>query len=63
MPSDTLFGDDFYCICFDHPTRETAMLSTLVGFVGLWWGWMEEEEKRKTSIVEAGGGEGALSSF
>ena len=24
---------------------------------------MEEEEKRKTSIVEAGGGEGALSSF
>ena len=27
MPSDTLFGDDFYCICFDHPNRETAMLS------------------------------------
>ena len=29
LPSDadTLFGDDFYCICFDHPNRETAMLS------------------------------------
>ena len=22
---DTLFGDDLYCICFDHPNRETAM--------------------------------------
>ena len=28
LPSDTLFGDDLYCICFDHPNRETAMLST-----------------------------------
>ena len=26
LPSDTLFGDDLYCICFDHPNRETAML-------------------------------------
>ena len=24
----SLFGDDFYCICFDHPNRETAMLSS-----------------------------------
>ena len=24
----SLFDDDFYCICFDHPNRETAMLST-----------------------------------
>ena len=23
----SLFGDDLYCICFDHPNRETAMLS------------------------------------
>ena len=28
LPSDTLFGDDLYCICFDHPNRETTMLST-----------------------------------
>ena len=28
LPSDTsLFGDDLSCICFDHPNRETAMLS------------------------------------
>ena len=29
LPSDTLFGDDLNCICFDHPNREreTAMLS------------------------------------
>ena len=28
LPSDTLilFGDVLYCICFDHPNRETAML-------------------------------------
>ena len=26
LPSDTLFGDDLNCICFDHPNRETAML-------------------------------------
>ena len=26
LPSDTLFGDDLYCICFDQPNRETAML-------------------------------------
>ena len=26
--SDTLFGDDSYCICLDHPNRETAMLSS-----------------------------------
>ena len=26
LPSDT--GDDLYCICFDHPNRDTAMLST-----------------------------------
>ena len=26
----SLFGDDLNCICFDHPNRETAMLSTLV---------------------------------
>ena len=29
LPSHTLFGDDLNCICFDHPNRETAMLSTL----------------------------------
>ena len=23
----SLFGDDLFCICFDHPNRETAMLS------------------------------------
>ena len=28
LPSDT---DDFYCICFDHPNRETAMLSRWLG--------------------------------
>ena len=27
LPSDTLFGDDWFCICFDLPSRETAMLS------------------------------------
>ena len=28
LSSDTsLFGDDLYCICFEHPNRETAMLS------------------------------------
>ena len=27
LPSDTLFGDDLNCICFDYPNRETAMLS------------------------------------
>ena len=33
LPSDTdsLFGDDLYCICFDYPNRETAMLSTSNG--------------------------------
>ena len=29
LPSDTLFGDDLYSICFDHPNRETAMLCTV----------------------------------
>ena len=24
----SLFGDDLYCICFDHPNREMAMLSS-----------------------------------
>ena len=28
LPSDTLFGDDLYCISFDHLNRETTMLST-----------------------------------
>ena len=28
LPSDTLFGEDFYCICLDHPNREAAVLST-----------------------------------
>ena len=27
LPSDTV--DDLYLICFDHPNRETAMLSSL----------------------------------
>ena len=27
----SLFGDDLFCICFDHPNRETAMLSTSNG--------------------------------
>ena len=27
MPYDTVFGDDLYWICFDHPNRETAMQS------------------------------------
>ena len=31
----SLFGDDLFCICFDHPNRETAMLS---------WGVMWKEE-------------------
>ena len=29
LPSDSLFGGDLNCICFDHPNRETAMLSTM----------------------------------
>ena len=33
LPSDTLFGDDLYCICFDHPNRETAMLSSHLDLV------------------------------
>ena len=28
LPSDTIFGDDMSCICFDHSNRETAMLPT-----------------------------------
>ena len=35
MPSDTLFGDDLNCICFDHPNRETAMLSRWLGWAGV----------------------------
>ena len=27
----SLFGDDLNCICFDHPNRETAMLSRWLG--------------------------------
>ena len=34
LPSDTLFGDDLYCICFDHP-RETAMLSNRMAHVNI----------------------------
>ena len=28
----SLFGDDLFCICFDHPNRETAMLSRCNSF-------------------------------
>ena len=27
LSSDTLFADDLFCVCFDHPNWETAMLS------------------------------------
>ena len=32
LPSDTLFGDGFYCSCFDHPNKETVMLSTVTAW-------------------------------
>ena len=28
LPSDTLFGDDLFCISYYHPNKETAMLSS-----------------------------------
>ena len=31
----SLFGDDLSCICFDHPNRETAMLSRREGREGV----------------------------